>query len=129
MRWLELVIAIAIGGVVVAFQLLSGPWCEPASVKGAAALIIVISFLIYIHLVDSERRGGRATHRVLAGICAGLAVAAVLNAPTEGYALALLIGGAWATSETTGHAMYASSPIACQSKRTPKDRPAATRLS
>ena len=94
MRWFELGIALAVAGVVIAFQAFSGPWCEPWSIKAVAALFIGLSFAAYIHLVDSGRKGAGAGHRILAGLAAASAIAAVLGSPSEGYALALLVGGA-----------------------------------
>jgi hypothetical protein len=95
MRWLEIGIAMAVAGVVIAFQAFAGPWCEPSSVKGVAAIFIGLSFTVYVHLVDSGRKGAGAAHRIVAGLLAATAIAAVLNSPFEGYALALLVGGAW----------------------------------
>ena len=94
MRWLELGIALAVAGVVVAFQAFSGPWCEPRSIKGAAAFFIGIAFAAYIHLIDSDRHGAGIAHRMLAGLAAATAIEAVLDSPAEGYALAVLLGGA-----------------------------------
>ena len=93
-RWLELGIALAVAGVAVAFKAFSGPWCEPVSIKGAAAVFVGIAFTAYIHLVDSDRKGAGVAHRILAGMFAATAIAAVLDSPSEGYALAGLLGGA-----------------------------------
>lgn len=94
MRWLELGIAVGVGALVVAFQALPRAWCEALSVRVLAALVVGIATLAYIHLVDTDRRGATAGHRMLAGAIGGLAIAAINAAPTEGYGLALLLGGA-----------------------------------
>lgn len=94
MRWLEIVIALAVAAVVVAFRVFSGPWCEPLQVRGGAALFIAVALAAYLHFVDHGRDGARAPHRILAGGLAGAAIAAVLRAPGEGYALGVLLGGA-----------------------------------
>jgi hypothetical protein len=40
MRWLELGLAVLVGALVVAFQVLPRTWCEPLSVRAIAALNI-----------------------------------------------------------------------------------------
>jgi len=94
MRWLELGIAVGVGGLVVAFQVLPYAWCEPLGVRMLAALIVGTATLAYIHLVDTDRRGASAGHRMLVGAIGGLAIAAINSAPAEGYGLALILGGA-----------------------------------
>jgi hypothetical protein len=93
MRWLELGIAGGVGVLVVSFQLLPREWCEPLSVRAVATLAVGVATLAYIDLVDADRRGATAGHRILAGAIGGLAVAALNTAPVEGYWLALLLGG------------------------------------
>lgn len=94
MRWLELGIAVGVGALVVAFQVLPRAWCEPLSVRVLAAFIVGIATLVYVHLVDTDRRGASAGHRMLAGAVGGLAIAVMNSAPAEGYGLALMLGGA-----------------------------------
>ena len=79
--------------MVIAFQVLPRAWCEPLSVRVLATVMVAIATLAYIHLVDTERRGAKAGHRILAGAIGGVAVAAINTAPPEGYALALMLGG------------------------------------
>lgn len=94
MRWLELGIAVGVAALVVAFQLLPREWCESLSVRAVAAMVVGVATLAYIHLVDTDRRGATAGHRILAGALGGLAIAAMNTAPAEGYWLALMLGGA-----------------------------------
>ena len=94
MRWLEFGIAVGVGALVVAFQLLPRAWCEPLGVRAVAAVVIGIAALSYIHLVDTNRRRASAGHRMLIGTVGGLSIAAINSAPIEGYGLALLLGGA-----------------------------------
>ncbi len=94
MRWFEFGIAVGVGALVVAFQLLPRAWCEPLGVRAIAAFVIGIATLSYIHLVDTDRRGASAGHRMLVGAVGGLSIAAINFAPIEGYGLALLLGGA-----------------------------------
>jgi hypothetical protein len=93
MHWLELSIAAIFAALFTAFRILPGEWCEPVSVRLVAGVFAVATAMLYLWLVDDERRPkAGAVHRMLVGGLTGLVVSAIAAGGGELYALLGLLG-------------------------------------
>nr|WP_315467376.1 hypothetical protein [uncultured Undibacterium sp.] len=93
MRWFELTLVTVMGAIFTAFHFLPGPWCDPAPVRPLAGIFVVVVTMLYLYLVDDERRPlVGAWHRIGAGSVAGLILAAIASGSGELYALLAFVG-------------------------------------
>jgi peptidoglycan/LPS O-acetylase OafA/YrhL len=91
----EICIALAFGAVY--FATLWIPHALPTSENWRYALsfFVFCVFATYIVIIDDERRPTRShLFRIVTGVLAGLCIASISKLSTEGYGLAILIGGA-----------------------------------
>ena len=93
MHWFEFAIAVVFGILFTAFRVFPGAWCEPISVRIVAGVFVVATGMVYLFLVDDERRPkASALHRMTVGSASALIVAAIANGSSALYALLGLIG-------------------------------------
>jgi peptidoglycan/LPS O-acetylase OafA/YrhL len=91
----EIGIAIVFGAVYFAALWLPHAFPSSENWRHALSLFVFCIFAMYIVIVDDERCPTRShLFRIIIGVLAGLCIAAISKFSTEGYGLAVLIGGA-----------------------------------